>query len=197
MEKNNQHVSFPIGCLDLTLFAYKALLFQKEDEIIEQEPAVSRPVEGYEVVRTYNIKDKSLSMMEGLNYTLKSVIVHYGTANAGHYVTYRKLTDNCWLYASDDIVRIATREELERQQIYLLYYERQTVPEVLSQRCTTPPYGDTASNCTTPPNCDRMTPPELVGAADSPPIMINSSELSSPPVMVSSMTFEEQIESEL
>jgi len=133
MTKNNQHVSFPIGSMDLTLFAYQALLFDNENEVIEQEPAVSRPVDGYEVVRTYNIKDKSPPMMEGLNYTLKSVIVHHGTANSGHYVTYRRLSNSTWLYASDDVVRLVTRDELERQQIYLLFYERVSMPEILTE----------------------------------------------------------------
>ena len=133
MTKNNEHVSFPIDSLDLTLFAYQALLFSSEDETVEQEPAVSRPVDGFEVVRSYDAKTKDPPMIEGLNYTLKSVIVHHGTANAGHYVTYRKINTAHWLYASDDVVRLASLEEVQRQQIYLLYYERQSLPEALNQ----------------------------------------------------------------
>ena len=91
MVKNNEHVSFPITTLDLTAFAYNAFLYQTGDGIIEEEPAVSRHVAGYEVVRSYDMKAKDLPMVEGLVYTLKAVIVHYGTANAGHYTTYRKL----------------------------------------------------------------------------------------------------------
>ena len=51
MSKNNQHVSFPVNTLDLTLFAYKSLLFEETSDhnTIEQETAVSREVEGFEV----------------------------------------------------------------------------------------------------------------------------------------------------
>lgn len=223
MTKNNQHVSFPIGSMDMTLFAYQALLFDNENELIEQEPAVSRPVDGYEVVRTYDFRDKNPPMMEGLNYTLKSVIVHHGTANAGHYVTYRQLESGLWLYASDDVVRLATREELERQQIYLLFYERQSLREILGEsaarREVVTPVSLPSSKADIPDNLSDMTPPDNLSDVHSienitqeeishlddnasfgnvsdemtPPLVL--SEPSSPPVLITPTSFEDKISS--
>lgn len=207
MTKNNQHVSFPVGSMDLTLFAYQALLFSNENEVIEQEPAVSRPVDGYEVVRTYDVKDKSPPMMEGLNYTLKSVIVHHGTANSGHYVTYRRLNANIWLYASDDVVRLATRDELERQQIYLLFYERVSLPDILTEsvkrRDVVTPVSlpsskgdplshkdDNFSDVSVDNLSDNLSIENASQENLTPPRIL--SEPSSPPVMVSPPDFDER-----
>ena len=185
MTKNNEHVSFPVGSLDLTLFAYQALLFSNENDLVEQEPgpAVSRAVDGFEVVRSYDTKEKDPPMIEGLNYTLKSVIVHHGTANAGHYVTYRKINDAQWLYASDDVVRLATRDELERQQIYLLYYERRTLPEVLNQtagrtRDVTTPVAEEERTINIESYVDKMSPPLILSPGlHSPPVLLTPPNL--------------------
>eukprot|EP00116_Pleurobrachia_bachei_P005710 sb/3465972/ len=195
MTKNNQHVSFPIDSLDLTLFAYQALRTRCEGgEVIEQEPAMSRPVGDYEVVRNYDVvKDTTPpGFTEGLNYSLKSVIVHHGTASGGHYVTYRRLDGKYWLYASDDTVRLATREELERQQVYLLFYERQSLPEVMmdiNSPISLPTGGDKDKISQIEKEDDEedqcseiITPPEMV------------SNPSSPPIELSYQTLEERIE---
>jgi len=129
-------VSFPVNTLDLTLFAYNSLIFEETSDhnTIEQETAVSREVQGFEVVRTYNIKeDKSPCRLESLVYNLKAVIVHYGEPNSGHYLTYRKLDGERWMFASDDMVRLAQQGEVCRQQAYLLFYEKESVRDSLLQ----------------------------------------------------------------
>ena len=60
-------------------------------------------------------------------YKLMAVIVHMGTVDDGHYVTYRRFqTEHAsnWLYTSDELVEVATRDQVLSSCAYMLFYER-------------------------------------------------------------------------
>lgn len=60
-------------------------------------------------------------------YKLMAVIVHIGTVDDGHYITYRRFeTEHAskWLYASDEVVEAASRDQVLLSSAYMLFYER-------------------------------------------------------------------------
>ncbi|KAL9980983.1 hypothetical protein ACROYT_G009632 [Oculina patagonica] len=66
-------------------------------------------------------------------YQLMAVIVHLGTVDNGHYVTYRRFetpqgTEHAskWLYTSDEHVEVASRDQALSSCAYMLFYERTT-----------------------------------------------------------------------
>jgi ubiquitin carboxyl-terminal hydrolase 1 len=56
------------------------------------------------------------------SYTLKSVVVHYGSHSWGHYVAYRRIGDRWWKI-SDEHVGETSREEVLGANPFLLFYE--------------------------------------------------------------------------
>lgn len=62
----------------------------------------------------------SISSQDG-SYSLQAVIVHHGTADSGHYTTYR-LANRRWHHISDEKVRDATEDEVLTSQAYMLFY---------------------------------------------------------------------------
>lgn len=58
-----------------------------------------------------------------LTYSLRSVIVHYGTHNYGHYIAFRKYR-GCWWRISDETVYVVDEEEvLSTPGVFMLFYE--------------------------------------------------------------------------
>ncbi|KAK9727428.1 ubiquitin-specific protease ubp1 [Basidiobolus ranarum] len=60
-------------------------------------------------------------------YTLKSVVVHYGSHYSGHFATYRRQGDESskrWLRISDDKVEEVDLEEVLNCEAYMLFYEK-------------------------------------------------------------------------
>ena len=58
-----------------------------------------------------------------LTYSLRSVIVHYGTHNYGHYIAFRKFR-GCWWRISDETVYIVDEAEvLSTPGVFMLFYE--------------------------------------------------------------------------
>ncbi|CAK66893.1 unnamed protein product (macronuclear) [Paramecium tetraurelia] len=58
-------------------------------------------------------------------YKLKSVIVHYGTQEKGHYVNFSKIQVQLkWYYFDDHRVQFAREQDVLRQQAYILFFER-------------------------------------------------------------------------
>ncbi|CDO94585.1 unnamed protein product [Kluyveromyces dobzhanskii CBS 2104] len=56
-------------------------------------------------------------------YVLRSVIVHYGTHNYGHYIAFRKFR-GCWWRISDESVYIVDEQEvLSTPGVFMLFYE--------------------------------------------------------------------------
>ncbi|ORX83860.1 cysteine proteinase [Basidiobolus meristosporus CBS 931.73] len=56
-------------------------------------------------------------------YTLRSVVVHYGSHYSGHFATYRRREDCSWLRISDDKVEEVPLEEVLGCEAYMLFYE--------------------------------------------------------------------------
>ncbi|SCW01933.1 LAFE_0E10462g1_1 [Lachancea fermentati] len=58
-----------------------------------------------------------------LTYCLRSVIVHYGTHNYGHYIAFRKFR-GCWWRISDETVYVVDEAEvLSTPGVFMLFYE--------------------------------------------------------------------------
>lgn len=60
-------------------------------------------------------------------YTLKSIVVHYGSHYSGHYVTYRKARsedDDEWLRTSDSSVEKVSLADVLQQNPFMVFYER-------------------------------------------------------------------------
>ena len=60
-------------------------------------------------------------------YKLMAVIVHMGTVDDGHYITFRRFeTEHAskWLYASDELVEATSRDQVLLSSAYMLFYER-------------------------------------------------------------------------
>ncbi|TIC58065.1 cysteine proteinase [Wallemia mellicola] len=60
-------------------------------------------------------------------YTLKSIVVHYGSHYSGHYVTYRKISsddDDDWLRTSDSSVEKVTLKHVLHENPFMIFYER-------------------------------------------------------------------------
>lgn len=58
-----------------------------------------------------------------LTYSLRSVVVHYGTHNYGHYIAFRKYR-GCWWRISDENVYVVDETEvLSTPGVFMLFYE--------------------------------------------------------------------------
>lgn len=57
-------------------------------------------------------------------YDLKATVIHYGSANFGHYVCFRKF-NGFWWRISDDTVDLTTETQvLNAQGVFMLFYEK-------------------------------------------------------------------------
>lgn len=62
-----------------------------------------------------------------IEYTLCSVVEHLGTAEGGHYLTYRKIgevNNERWVRVSDDNWKFVGWDVVSRAEAYLLFYEK-------------------------------------------------------------------------
>jgi ubiquitin carboxyl-terminal hydrolase 30 len=81
--------------------------------------------------------DDSLSQSHS-SYELKSAVVHYGNANSGHFVAYRKQLQpnqdvSSWLMISDNDIKSVKEANLLNSNVYMLFYDKQTTSINLSQ----------------------------------------------------------------
>ena len=56
-----------------------------------------------------------------------AVVVHMGTADDGHYITFRRYAteqSSKWLYTSDEVIETTTQEQVLSSCAYMLFYER-------------------------------------------------------------------------
>lgn len=69
--------------------------------------------------------DPSVSSLPAtpLTYSLRSVVVHYGTHNYGHYIAFRRYR-GCWWRISDETVYVVDETEvLSTPGVFMLFYE--------------------------------------------------------------------------
>lgn len=64
-------------------------------------------------------------------FKLMAVIVHMGTVDDGHYITYRRFEmpqgneqGSKWLYTSDELMEVTSRDQALSSCAYMLFYER-------------------------------------------------------------------------
>ncbi|CAN6660297.1 hypothetical protein TRVA0_032S00804 [Trichomonascus vanleenenianus] len=95
----------------------------------------------------------------GLHYTLKAVVVHFGSHNFGHYVCFRKCNQGFWWRISDHAVELSYESQvLNAQGVFMLFYEKAskqsppaTAPEEQQpdpEREPTPPPADSEEHST-------------------------------------------------
>ncbi|KAL3228928.1 Ubiquitin carboxyl-terminal hydrolase 1 [Nakaseomyces bracarensis] len=58
-----------------------------------------------------------------LTYALRSVIVHYGTHNYGHYIAYRKYRGVWWRISDESVYVVDEAEVLSTPGVFMLFYE--------------------------------------------------------------------------
>lgn len=58
-------------------------------------------------------------------YELKATVIHYGSADFGHYVCFRKDNDGIWWRISDNNVDLSSASQVQRSQgVFMLFYEK-------------------------------------------------------------------------
>ncbi|QLQ77984.1 hypothetical protein HG537_0A02310 [Torulaspora globosa] len=58
-----------------------------------------------------------------LTYVLRSVIVHYGTHNYGHYIAFRKYRNIWWRISDETVYTVDEAEVLSTPGVFMLFYE--------------------------------------------------------------------------
>lgn len=58
-----------------------------------------------------------------LTYSLRSVIVHYGTHNYGHYIAFRKYRGVWWRISDETVYVVEEAEVLSTPGVFMLFYE--------------------------------------------------------------------------
>ncbi|GMF04613.1 unnamed protein product [[Candida] boidinii] len=109
------------------------LSFRKQDQFNKESQQTQQSEDGdanggeviqekHEAEEENEIKSE-IQTENGLKYSLKSVISHYGTHNYGHYIAFRKYR-GIWWRISDETVRVSEeREVLSSQGTFMLFYE--------------------------------------------------------------------------
>lgn len=58
-----------------------------------------------------------------LTYVLRAIIVHYGTHNYGHYITFRKYRGSWWRISDEAVYIVDEAEVLSTPGVFMLFYE--------------------------------------------------------------------------
>ncbi|XP_068679473.1 ubiquitin carboxyl-terminal hydrolase 30-like isoform X1 [Montipora foliosa] len=131
--KNNLFVKFP-EFLDMEPFLYEPLdqsSFKRSKLATvkngELHTIASADWNGYlDDLVTSLVKTNKRSSSRAI-YKLMAVVVHMGSVDDGHYITYRRyVTEQAskWLYTSDELVETSTRDQVLSSCAYMLFYER-------------------------------------------------------------------------
>jgi ubiquitin carboxyl-terminal hydrolase 1 len=73
------------------------------------------------------------SLTGPLVYQLRSVIVHYGTHNYGHYIAYRKFRGVWWRTSDESIDIVEESEVLDAPGVFMLFYELDSLCEAVEE----------------------------------------------------------------
>ncbi|KAK2574549.1 Ubiquitin carboxyl-terminal hydrolase 30 [Acropora cervicornis] len=131
--KNKLFIKFP-EFLDMEPFLYEPLDGSscKRSKLsvmknVEPEADTSADLNGFldELVTSF-VKTNKGSTSRAI-YKLMAVVVHMGTVDDGHYITYRRyITEHAskWLYTSDEHVEATSRDQVFSSCAYMLFYER-------------------------------------------------------------------------
>lgn len=96
-----------------------------------EEPDHSNIEESEEDDDTENIKEPPLNLLPKistspatpLTYSLRSVIIHYGTHNYGHYIAFRKYRGVWWRISDETVYVVEEAEVLSTPGVFMLFYE--------------------------------------------------------------------------
>jgi len=115
--KNQLYVQFP-EYLDVHSYTYGHTL-SKETQSIYRKSHEGLSGGSKEYLELEGSSSQTL-------YRLNSVIVHFGGANSGHFVTYRRVVNNItrWFHISDSFVKEIPQGHVFKSTAYLLFYER-------------------------------------------------------------------------
>ncbi len=148
--KRNDHVAFP-DLLDMSRYAYasQAVKTQELEKKSREWAAKATGAVDTEVKEKKNNDEADKEKEEGsekgeiklpplplgpdrprVRYKLRSVVVHLGAINSGHYLTYRKgptggkMSDK-WFLTSDEKVEEVDDVQVKSSNAYMLFYERE------------------------------------------------------------------------
>lgn len=89
----------------------------EEEKAEEKEDEYPKPSLTLNSVKAINTPDSPLT------YQLKSVIIHYGSHNYGHYIAFRKIR-GCWWRISDESIALVDEQEvLGIPGVFMMFYE--------------------------------------------------------------------------
>lgn len=104
-------------------------LVNDDDDTEHHESSGSHHLASTSLGSAQSVADKSLL------YHLKSVIVHYGSHNFGHYICYRKCRHGLWWRVSDQTVaQVDVQQVLSAQGVFMLFYEKDGERELRLER---------------------------------------------------------------
>ena len=97
------------------------------DSVTKVKNPVDFPLEGFNLADF--IENKKNKLMADVEFKLTGVVVHFGTANRGHYVAYvRHEGTGGWVEINDLRVREVNASQMmdvAKENVYMLVYERE------------------------------------------------------------------------
>lgn len=128
--KRNDHVSFPES-LDMGRYAYASQAVKSQELERKSREWAKHMTESSEKEGEVKLPPLPLSQDKPkISYNLRSVVVHLGAINSGHYLTYRKGPVNGkmaekWFLTSDEKVEETNEAVVKSSSAYMLFYERE------------------------------------------------------------------------
>lgn len=117
-EDINMDARMPFRKRDISPESSESTEKSEIEEVLEEEKDAEKEAE-----KDAESSEKESSDDPRLEYTLKSVISHFGTHNYGHYIAFRRCRQTWWRI-SDEIVRLSSEKEvLASQGTFMLFYE--------------------------------------------------------------------------
>jgi len=123
VHKNTMHVQFPLT-LDLGAYTYTNML-AKHKFMRSRRSSVACGLTGGSK-EFEGVEGCTPPLLPSTLYKLSSVVVHFGGAHGGHFITLRRLLsdESKWLNLSDSQVQLMRKEHVLRSTAYLLFYEK-------------------------------------------------------------------------